>query len=187
MWMAYRQSWKFPLVLTHRLGEAGSGRKVFMWAQGDITLEQTVIAGLSLHLHKQMCVLTVRTRVLGRRKWLERKDSNTWFEFHHSREKDVKCWLDTQQFIRKAFSRNNERDKWTSLVKDQLSQGAKRMPGQQDKRHASSSWVSFIKCPFVYSEPFQSLALWAKGRKEQEGIFIVRLSMNWTFYERIQL
>lgn len=43
MWTAYRQSWKFPRVLTHRLGEAGSGREVFVWAQGDVALEQTLL------------------------------------------------------------------------------------------------------------------------------------------------
>ena len=153
-WMAYRQ-------LKMSIGSAPQAGGGWEWQEGvHVSIRghhsrtDSLIAGLSLHLRKQLCVWTVRTRVLGRRKWLESKDSNTWFEFHRSREKDVKCWLDTQQFIRKAFRRNNERDKWTSLVKDQLSQGAKRMPGQWDKRHASSSWMSLIKCPFVYTERF---------------------------------
>ena len=66
--MAYRQ-------LKMSIGSAPQARGGREWQEGvrvnirgHRSRTDSLIADLSLHLRKQLCVLTVRTRVLGRRK-----------------------------------------------------------------------------------------------------------------------
>lgn len=123
------------------LGEAGGD---WVWQEsvrpceheGTLFLAGPVIAVSSLHLCKQVgvCVLPACTCVSGRRKDWKSQASTRGLNFNIPGKRMANADWGTVS-PRKAFSQPKERDSWGSLVKDQLSHGAKRMPGPWDKKN----------------------------------------------------
>lgn len=129
--MSFCCIWEPPSVLTHRLGEAGRGAHVSVWVPGSRT--DSVIASSSPCLQKQLCVLSVHTRVLGEKKDWRAKTPKHDLNFTVQGKRasravwKLSSWPPRNPSPRKAFGGNNKRDNRRSLVKDQLSQGVKRM------------------------------------------------------------
>lgn len=128
--------WKLPLILTRRWVRLGvSGRGVHVSRSVHCSSTDAVIVGSSPGLCKQLCVLPVHTRVLGgKNHWRAMAlilDLNFTIQGKGTSNAGWKLgsWAHRNSSPRTAFSQNNKRDNGGSLVKDQLSHGAKRMPG----------------------------------------------------------